>query len=165
MHVEHVAVVLLGCVLECWQNHRRPIVLDEIAKCTDGLRSCLATVDPPQPLRQNLQSQAACRKFGNGPDHFGPSQSAERAVCLNYILPPACHPKLSPSAALEKRSLLETPSSHRFSLPWDLDGPPSLSFVASQCSPHVKPLRDLSSGAAPRPLLRLRGNANTSQGG
>jgi hypothetical protein len=47
MHVEHVPIVLLGCVFECWQNHGRPIVFDKIAKCTDGLRSRLATVDRP----------------------------------------------------------------------------------------------------------------------
>src|ERR1700687_870125 len=45
MHVEHVPIVLLGCVLECRQNYRRAIVPDEIAKGADGLRSCLPVVD------------------------------------------------------------------------------------------------------------------------
>ena len=47
MHVEHIPIVLLGCVFECWQNHRRPIILDEIAEGTDGLRSCLSAIDGP----------------------------------------------------------------------------------------------------------------------
>ena len=32
MHVEHVAVMFLGCVFECRQNHRRPVLFDEVAK-------------------------------------------------------------------------------------------------------------------------------------
>jgi hypothetical protein len=47
MRIEHVPIVLLGCVFECWQNYGRSIVFDKIAKCADGLRSCLATVDRP----------------------------------------------------------------------------------------------------------------------
>ncbi len=47
MHVEHVPIVLLGCVLECGQNHRRPVLFDECAECTDRLRSYLAAVDGP----------------------------------------------------------------------------------------------------------------------
>src|SRR5882762_6460402 len=43
-------IVLLGCVFECGQNYKRPIVLNEIAKCADGLRSCLAVVDRPYAL-------------------------------------------------------------------------------------------------------------------
>jgi hypothetical protein len=38
MQVEHVPIVFLGCVLECWQNHRCPIVFDKTAKCADRLR-------------------------------------------------------------------------------------------------------------------------------
>ena len=38
MHVEHIAIVFLGCELERWQDHRHPIILYKISESTDGLR-------------------------------------------------------------------------------------------------------------------------------
>jgi hypothetical protein len=43
---------LLGCVLQSRQNHRHPIIFDEIVKRANGLRSLLPTVNRPKPLRQ-----------------------------------------------------------------------------------------------------------------
>ncbi len=70
MHVEHIAIVFLGCELERWQDHRHPIILYKISECTDGLWLSIAAVDCPQLLRQYLHCFTACREFGNRSDHF-----------------------------------------------------------------------------------------------
>jgi hypothetical protein len=107
-----------------------------------------------------LHRKTARRKFRNGSDDFGPSQSAEHAVCLNYILPPTRHPKFSSSAALKKRSLLETSSSHRSSPSGNLDGPSSFFCVTFQCRPRVKLHGSLAFGIQSTPTLRAAGNAS-----
>src|SRR5258708_5624469 len=163
MHVEHIAIVLLSCILERWQDHRHPVILHEICECTDRLWSSVAPVDCPQLLRQNLHCFTACREFGNRSYHFRSPQTPERAVYLNYILPPTSYPKFSSSAPLEKHALLETSTSHRSSLFRDLDGPPSLFCVTFQCSPHVKWHAILCNGTRPTPILLPCGSASISQ--
>lgn len=110
-------------------------------------------------MRQDLHSNSARREFSDRADHFWSPHPPERAVSLDYILPPACHPEFLPGAALEKRALLETSSSHRFSF----DGSSSLFCVAFQCSPHVKGPSCSRCAAAPRTKFRLRGKASISR--
>src|SRR5260370_35284093 len=100
MHVEHIAIVFLGCELERWQDHRHPIILYKISERTDGLWSSIAAVDCPQLLRQKLHCFSACRAFGNRSNHFLSPQPPKRAVYVNYILPPTRYPKFSSSASL-----------------------------------------------------------------
>src|SRR5260370_7547622 len=98
MHVEHIAIVFLGCELERWQDHRRPIILYKIAECTDGLWSSIAVVDCPQLLRQNLHCFTACREFGNRSNYFLSPHPPDPAVHLNYLPPPTYPPTLPPLA-------------------------------------------------------------------
>ena len=156
MHVEHVPVMFLGCVLERWQDHRHPLILYEIPERADGLWSSIAVVDHLQLLRQNLHCFAARRKISDRSDHLRSPDTSEHAVCLNHILPPASYPKFSSSTALEEHALLESSTSHRSSLFGDLDGPPSLFCVRSQCSRHVKRHADLHAETQPTPALHLR---------
>src|SRR5258708_37931329 len=76
---------------------------------------------------------------------------------LRRYQPPAGNPNFLSFATLEKRPSLKSPTNHRSSF----DGPLGLFCVASQCSRHVKLLRGLSPGVAPKLALRLLGNANT----
>ena len=102
MHVKHVPVVLLGCAFECRQDHRHPVLFDKFSKCPDRLWSSLTAVDGTQPLRHYLHGLSARWEFCDAADHFRPSQPPERAVLLNYVLPPARYPDFPPSAPLEK---------------------------------------------------------------
>ena len=95
-------------------------------------------------------------------EHLGSLHPAQGAVWLNHILSPACHPHFaSLPTTSEQTARLVTASSHGFLSV----GPSAFSCVVLQCSSAVKRHADLHAETRPRPILRLAGIANISQGG